>query len=104
MAILELNDIHSSYGEVQILWGATMALDENKLTALVGGNGVGKTTLLRTVMGTIKPVKGTIKFQGKDISNLPPYTKAEMGLVLVPERNQIQRFTEPDGYLNNRYV
>jgi branched-chain amino acid transport system ATP-binding protein len=98
MAILELNEIHSSYGEVQILWGATMSLDENKLTALVGGNGVGKTTLLRTVMGTLKPLKGTIKFLGKDVSHLPPYTKAEMGLVLVPEGRQL--FTDMSVFEN----
>lgn len=91
-AILEINDIHSSYGEVQILWGATMKLDEGRLTSLVGGNGVGKTTLLRTIMGTLKPSKGTIKFLGKDVSQLPPYTKAEMGLILVPEGRQL--FTE----------
>lgn len=98
MAILEIQEVHSSYGEVQILWGASMSLDEGKLTALVGGNGVGKTTLLRTVMGTVKPSKGTIRFMGKDVSRLPPYTKAEMGLVLVPEGRQL--FTDMSVYEN----
>lgn len=92
MAILEIHDVHSSYGDVQILWGISLSLESGKLTSLVGGNGVGKTTLLRTVMGTVKPSKGTIKFSGKDISQLPPFNKAEMGLVLVPEGRQL--FTE----------
>ena len=89
MAILEINDVTSGYGEVQILWGSSLALEEGKLTCLVGGNGVGKTTLLRTVMGLLRPWKGSIKFQGKDVSRLPAYTKAEMGLVLVPEGRQL---------------
>jgi branched-chain amino acid transport system ATP-binding protein len=98
MAILEISDLDSGYGEVQILWGATLALEEGKLTSLVGGNGVGKTTLLRTVMGLIKPWKGNIRFQGKDISYLPAHTKAEMGLILVPEGRQL--FSDMSVYEN----
>jgi branched-chain amino acid transport system ATP-binding protein len=89
MAVLEVREVASGYGEVQILWGATMALQEGKLTSLVGGNGVGKTTLLRSVMGLVKPWNGSVWFEGKDVSGLPPYTKAEMGLVLVPEGRQL---------------
>ena len=89
MAILELRDITSGYGEVQILWGASLALQEGKLTSLVGGNGVGKTTLLRTVMGLERPWSGSIWFEGKDVSQVPPYTKAELGLVMVPEGRQL---------------
>ena len=98
MAILEINDIASGYGEVQILWGSSLNLDEGKLTCLVGGNGVGKTTLLRTVMGLLRPWKGTVNFQGKDVSRVPAYTKAEMGLVLVPEGRQL--FTDMSVYEN----
>lgn len=89
MTILEIRDIHSGYGEVQILWGANVNLEENKLTCLVGGNGVGKTTLLKTIMGLIKPTQGSIKFNGEEISRSPAYTKAELGLVLVPEGRQL---------------
>jgi len=89
MAILEVKDIASGYGEVQILWGSSLKLEKGKLTCLVGGNGVGKTTLLRTVMGLIRPWKGTISFEGQDVSRLPAYTKAEMGLILVPEGRQL---------------
>ena len=89
MAILEITDVYSGYGEVQILWGANVKLEENKLTCLVGGNGVGKTTLLKTVMGLIKPTQGSIKFEGKEIGRSPAFTKAELGLVLVPEGRQL---------------
>ncbi len=89
MSLLEIRNVSSGYGEVQILWGTTLALQEGKLTSLVGGNGVGKTTLLRSVMGSIKPWDGSVWFEGKDVSRLPPYQKAEMGLILVPEGRQL---------------
>jgi branched-chain amino acid transport system ATP-binding protein len=72
-----------------VLWGASLALQDGKLTSLVGGNGVGKTTLLRSVMGLVRPWKGKVLFDGQDVSHMPPYTKAEMGLVLVPEGRQL---------------
>lgn len=98
MPILEIKDVASGYGEVQILWGTSLALEEGKLTCLVGGNGVGKTTLLRTVMGLLRPWKGSVSFEGQDVSRLPAYTKAEMGLVLVPEGRQL--FTDMSVYEN----
>jgi len=98
MAILEIKDITSGYGEVQILWGASMKLDEGKLTCLVGGNGAGKTTMLRSVMGLLKPWSGSVWFQGKDVSRMPAYTKTDMGLVMVPEGRQL--FTDMSVYEN----
>src|SRR5512146_2053744 len=89
MAILEIRDLTSGYGEVQVLWGASLSLQEKKLTCLVGGNGVGKTTLLRAVMGLLHPWDGSVWFEGKDVSHLPAYVKAEMGLTLVPEGRQL---------------
>jgi len=81
--------VTSGYGEVQILWGSTLKLEKGKLTCLVGGNEVGKTTLLKTVMGLIRPWEGSISFDGKDVSRLPAYAKAELGLILVPEGRQL---------------
>ena len=89
MAILEIRELTSGYGEVQILWGASFSLEEKKLTCLVGGNGVGKTTMLRTVMGLLRPWNGTVSFEGKDVSRLPAHAKAELGLTLVPEGRQL---------------
>lgn len=98
MALLEVRDISSGYGEVQILWGTSLALEEGRLTCLVGGNGVGKTTMLRTIMGLIKPWSGSIWFQGKNVSRMPAFAKAEIGLVLVPEGRQL--FTDMSVYEN----
>ena len=89
MAILEIRDVTSGYGEVQILWGTNLTLEKGKLTSLVGTNGAGKTTMLRCVMGLIKPWSGSILFDGKDVSKLPAHKKAELGLVLVPEGRQL---------------
>ena len=71
MALLEIKDVTSGYGDVQILWGSTLSLEQGKLTCLVGGNGVGKTTLLRTILGLLRPWSGTITFDGTDVSKLP---------------------------------
>ena len=89
MSILEVKQMVSGYGEVQILWGSSLTLQEGKLTCLVGGNGVGKTTLLRTIMGQLRVWGGKVMFQGKDVSRLPAYMKADMGLILVPEGRQL---------------
>jgi branched-chain amino acid transport system ATP-binding protein len=89
MAVLEIRNLASGYGEVQILWDTTVSLQDKKLTCLVGGNGVGKTTMLRTVMGLLRPWSGSVWFEGKDVSRLPAYAKAEMGLTLVPEGRQL---------------
>ncbi|MFZ2488165.1 MAG: ABC transporter ATP-binding protein [Anaerolineae bacterium] len=92
MALLELRDLSSGYGELQIVWNANLAVEQGQLTALVGSNGAGKTTLLRTVVGQIKPRQGQVLFNGQDVSRLPSYQKAEMGLIMVPEGRQL--FTE----------
>ncbi len=89
MAILEVHELVSGYGEVQILWGVSLALERGKLTALVGSNGVGKTTLLRTVAGLIRPWRGSIRTDGRDITRMPADVKAADGIVLVPEGRQL---------------
>ncbi len=89
MALLEVHDVNSGYGELQILWDASMSLEPGQLTTLVGSNGSGKTTLLRTIMGQLKPWSGSVIFDGEDVSKLPPYTKADLGLIMVPEGRQL---------------
>ncbi len=98
MAFLEIRDLASGYGEVQILWGVTLSLEKGKLTTLVGSNGVGKTTLLRTVMGLLRPWQGSVSFAGRDITRLAPHARAKLGLVLVPEGRQL--FTDMTVYEN----
>lgn len=89
MALLETKDLTSGYGELQILWGVDLTLEQGILTCMVGSNGVGKTTLLRTVMGLIKPWKGQVLFDGRDVTRLSAHEKASLGLVLVPEGRQL---------------
>ena len=83
MALLEINNIVSGYGEVQILWGVNLTLEQGKLTSLVGSNGVGKTTLLSTVMGLLRPWQGSVTFAGQDVTNLPAHARAKLGMVLL---------------------
>jgi branched-chain amino acid transport system ATP-binding protein len=89
MALLEVQNVSSGYGDVQILWDVSLNLERGKLTALVGSNGVGKTTLLRTVMGLIKPSQGSIRFDGRDVTRVSAHSKAAQGVVLVPEGRQL---------------
>ena len=98
MALLEIQNLSSGYGEVQILWDVSLEFKAGKLTALVGSNGVGKTTLLRTVVGLLKPWQGSVAFDGRDVTRVSPHAKAAQGVVLVPEGRQL--FTEMSVYEN----
>jgi branched-chain amino acid transport system ATP-binding protein len=98
MALLEVNNLTSGYGEVQVLWGVNLRLEPGKLTTLVGANGVGKTTLLSTVMGILKPWEGSVTFGGRDMTYLTSHVRAQAGMVLVPEGRQL--FTEMTVYEN----
>jgi len=87
--ILSLTGIDSGYGEVQVLWGLSLAVRPGQVTTIIGTNGAGKTTTLYTLMGTIKPWQGKIILKGEDITAEPPYAKTERGMVLVPEGRQL---------------
>jgi branched-chain amino acid transport system ATP-binding protein len=87
--MLELQNVSSGYGEVQVLWDISMKMEEGALTTLIGSNGAGKTTTLRTIMHLIKPWSGKIFFKGEDVTNKPAHSKAASGLVLVPEGRQL---------------
>lgn len=98
MTVLEVRNLSAGYGEVQILWDVSLRLDRGKLTSLVGSNGVGKTTLLRSVMGLLKPWQGSVAFDGREVTRSSPHAKAAQGIVLVPEGRQL--FTEMSVYEN----
>ena len=89
MSTLRIEAIEAGYGEVQILWGASLELREGKLTTLVGSNGAGKTTLLRAVMGLIPVWKGVVQLDERTITRVSAHEKASLGLVLVPEGRQL---------------
>src|SRR5271166_2878725 len=87
--VLEIKDLESGYGEVQVLWGISLKARAGQLTTIIGANGAGKTTALRTAMGSLRPWKGHVTLKGEDVSKLPPHAKAARGLVLVPEGRQL---------------
>lgn len=89
MALLEVRDAASGYGELQVLWGVDMDLEPGLLTSLVGSNGAGKTTLLRSIMGRLPLTGGTVVFKDEDVGGMPAHEKAERGLILVPEGRQL---------------
>jgi branched-chain amino acid transport system ATP-binding protein len=87
--VLQLEKIESGYGEVQVLWGISLQIRPGKVTTIIGANGAGKSTTLRTIMGTVSPWKGRIMMNGQDVTRLSPHAKAARGLVLVPEGRQL---------------
>jgi branched-chain amino acid transport system ATP-binding protein len=86
---LELEQLEAGYGEVQVLWGVSLKVLAGRLTTIVGANGAGKTTTLRTAVGSIRPWGGRVRLNGDDVTRLSPHTKAQRGLVLVPEGRQL---------------
>jgi len=87
--LLRVEALEAGYGEVQVLWGITLAAERGQLTTIVGANGVGKTTTLRAIAGSIRPWGGRVLFHGEDVTRLAPHDKAARGLVLVPEGRQL---------------
>ncbi len=89
MKALEVQRIDVFYRDVQAVWDVSFDVEPREIVTLVGANGAGKTTTLRTIAGLIKPRRGTIRFQGEDVTGMPPYRLVERGLVLVPEARQL---------------
>src|SRR5215469_10817096 len=88
-ALLQVEALEAGYGEVQVLWGVSLNAGSGQLTAIVGANGAGKTTMLRAIAGTIVPWRGRVTFQGKDVTRLPTNVKSARGFALVPEARQL---------------
>jgi len=89
-AMLELADLHAVYGrKIRALKGVALEVRSGEIVALIGNNGAGKTTMMKTIAGLLKPEKGSIRFQGREISGLAPDAIMRMGLCLVPEGRRI---------------
>ena len=86
---LEVENVESGYGEVQVLWGVSLKVRAGQLTTILGANGAGKSTTLRTIMHWLKPWKGRVLLGGHDVTRLSMHSKAQRGLVLVPEARQL---------------
>jgi branched-chain amino acid transport system ATP-binding protein len=83
--MLRLENLNVSYGDIQVLWGVSLAVPQNKIVALLGSNGAGKSTMLKTALGMMRPTQGRVIFKNEDITRKPTHKIVETGLYLVPE-------------------
>ena len=94
MALLEVSDIHSFYGNIEALKGISLEVEEGECVTLIGSNGAGKSTTLRSISGLTPPREGSIRFDGQEIGETPPQEIVKMGISQSPEgRHCFQRMT-----------
>lgn len=89
MSLLKVEDMHAGYGRIPILRGIDLEVEKGSFTGVLGHNGMGKTTLMRTIVGQIRPTSGRISFAGTDVSGLAPHARASLGLAYVPQGREI---------------
>lgn len=89
MALLEIKDLEVNYGVIKAIKGVSFDVNEGEIIALIGANGAGKTTILHTITGLIQAKKGSIVFDGKEITKTPPHKIVSMGMAHVPEGRRI---------------
>ena len=89
MAILEVQDIHTYYGDAYVLQGLSLELEQGQILGLLGRNGVGKTTLVNSIVGFVPPRRGRIVFKGNDITRSPSFETVRVGMGLVPQGRRV---------------
>lgn len=89
MAMLEIDNINVYYGAIHAIKGISLKVEQGEIVTLIGANGAGKSTTLRTVSGLLKPKEGTIKFEGEDIAGKPAQTIVRAGISQVPEGRRV---------------
>ncbi len=98
MAMLEIRDLEVYYGVIQAIKGISFEVNEGEIISLIGANGAGKTTILHTITGLLSPKKGSIIFEGKDITKTPAHKIVSLGMAHVPEGRRV--FAEMSVYQN----
>ena len=98
MAMLEVKDLEVYYGVIQAIKGVSFHVDQGEVIALIGANGAGKTTILHTVTGLLAPKKGSVYFEGKEITKMPAHKIVSLGMAHVPEGRRV--FAELSVYEN----
>ncbi|EFO30517.1 ABC transporter ATP-binding protein [Roseibium sp. TrichSKD4] len=88
-ALLEVSQLQAGYGETRVLFDVNLTINEGEVVTLMGRNGMGKTTTIKTVMGLVKPSSGHVRVEGVELASAPAYSVAQAGLGLVPEGRQI---------------
>ncbi|MDK2372797.1 MAG: ABC transporter ATP-binding protein [Candidatus Korarchaeota archaeon] len=89
MSLLDVRDVDVFYGDAQALWGVSFQVDRGTITSIVGANGAGKTTIMKTISGLLIPKSGTITFKDRDITKEEPHRRVELGIAHVPEGRQL---------------
>jgi urea ABC transporter ATP-binding protein UrtE len=87
--VLRAEQIHSGYGRTKILAGLSLRVEPGEMVAVLGRNGVGKTTLLRTIVGHQRTSEGRLEFDGREISRLPVHARARLGIAYVPDSRDV---------------
>lgn len=103
--MLKIEKVNAGYGDVTVLWDINIALEEGKTLAIVGSNGAGKSTIMRTLCGLVSPSSGSITFDGKNISKMAPHDIVKLGIVYVPEgRRLFNKLSVMDNLLVGSYL
>ena len=89
MAMLEVKDLQVFYGMIQAIKGISFEVNEGETVALIGANGAGKTTTLHTITGLLSPIKGSVVFEGKEITKVPAHKIVSLGMAHVPEGRRV---------------
>ena len=89
MPILEVENIHSYYGQIHALKGISLTVEKGEIVTLIGANGAGKSTTLRSICGLMKPHEGSVHFDGEDLAEFPPHDIISKGMSLVPEGRRV---------------
>ena len=89
--LLEVTDLHTFYGNIEALKGISMTVEEGEVVTLIGSNGAGKSTTLRSISGLTPPRQGSIRFDGTEIGEVPPQEIVQMGISLSPEGGTCSR-------------
>jgi len=88
-AMLEIRNLRFAYGDLPVLWGIELDVRKGEIVTVVGPNGAGKSTILRNISRLVRPDAGTIRFEGVELSRLPPHRIVELGVIHVPEARRI---------------
>src|SRR4030065_2811829 len=89
MAMLEVNEIHSFYGKIEAIKGISLTVDKGEIVTLIGANGAGKSTTLRTITRIMKPREGCVRLEGEDLAQYKPHEIVFKGMAMVPEGRRV---------------
>jgi branched-chain amino acid transport system ATP-binding protein len=87
--VLEIHDVHTYYGDSHVLHGVSLTVNDGEVLTILGRNGMGKTTLIRSIIGFTPPRQGSVRLKGEEVAGWPPYRLVERGMALVPQGRRV---------------